>query len=206
MARESSTNDAPDAAAPAKQPSAWGPVIAMLVLMPAITFGMAQFVIIPKIRAAILPPVGATDAGHGAAAAKGAHGGHGKETAAKSGGHGHGHGKETKSGHGKHGGGEASPAYDFDSVVVNLSGTMGTRYLKTSFTVLSGNANLKTIIEENKKQLLDVAITVLSARSLADLEQPGAKNTVRSELAAQFNQALNSDLIEQIYFSEFVVQ
>ena len=83
---------------------------------------------------------------------------------------------------------------------------MGTRYLKTSFTTLSENPDLKKLIDENKKQLLDVALTVLGTRSMADLEQPGAKNVVRNDLMANFNQALKSDLVSQIYFSEFVVQ
>ena len=34
----------------------------------------------------------------------------------------------------------------------------------------------------------------------------GSKNVVRNDLMANFNQALKSDLISQIYFSEFVVQ
>ncbi len=172
------------AAVPAKSPSPWGPVIAMIVLMPAITYGMAEFLILPKIRGVALEKEV-----HGAAAKK------------EGGGHG-----EAKGAHGK--GAEESTrfTYDFDNIVVNLSGAMGTRYLKTSFTAYSENAELKKIIEENKKQLLDVAITVLGSRTLADLEQPGAKNVVRSDLTANFNQAMKSDLIGQIYFSEFVVQ
>ncbi len=182
---ESETQEAA-AAAPAKAPSAWGPIIAMLVLMPAITYGMAEFLILPKIRGVALEKQA-----HGAAAKK------------ETGGHG-----EAKGGHGKGGGADESGrfTYDFDNVVVNLSGAMGTRYLKTSFTAYSENAELKKIIDENKKQLLDVAITVLGSRTLADLEQPGAKNVVRSDLMANFNQAVKSDLIGQIYFSEFVVQ
>ena len=127
-----------------------------------------------------------------------------------------GHGEAAKGGHGKeeHGKGEGAEgggaggafSYDFENVVVNLSGAMGTRYLKTSFTTLSDNPDLKKLIDENKKQLLDVALSVLSTRTMADLEQPGSKNVVRNDLMANFNQALKSDLVSQIYFSEFVVQ
>jgi flagellar FliL protein len=41
---------------------------------------------------------------------------------------------------------------------------------------------------------------------MADLETPGSKNLVRNDLMTNFNQALNSEIVEQIYFSEFVVQ
>ena len=186
--------------APAKAPSPWIPLIAVCVLMPAISFATTQFLLLPKIRGAVLEqkaivhaakPEGKGEAkkGHGEAAK----GGHGKEE----------HGK----GEGAEGGGAGGAfSYDFENVVVNLSGAMGTRYLKTSFTTLSDNPDLKKLIDENKKQLLDVALSVLSTRTMADLEQPGSKNVVRNDLMANFNQALKSDLVSQIYFSEFVVQ
>lgn len=188
------------AAAPAKAPSPWIPIIAVCVLMPAISFATTQYLLLPKIRGAVLEqkaivhaakPEGKGQAkkGHGEAAK----GGHGKEE------HGKGEGAE-----GSGAGGAFS--YDFENIVVNLSGAMGTRYLKTSFTTLSDNPELKTLIDENKKQLLDVALSVLSTRTMADLEQPGSKNVVRNDLMANFNQALKSDLVSQIYFSEFVVQ
>ena len=192
--------DAPGAAAPAKAPSPWIPIIAVCVLMPAISFATTQYLLLPKIRGAVLEqkaivhaakPEGKGQAkkGHGEAAK----GGHGKEE----------HGK----GEGAEGGGAGGAfSYDFENIVVNLSGAMGTRYLKTSFTTLSDNPDLKTLIDENKKQLLDVALSVLSTRTMADLEQPGSKNVVRNDLMANFNQALKSDLVSQIYFSEFVVQ
>jgi flagellar protein FliL len=190
MAKSDPESELQEGAAPppAKTPSPWVPVIAMVVLMPAITYGMTQFLILPKIRGAV-----GEQKAHAAAA------GHGKGEAKGKGEHGKGE-------HGKGADTNGQFTYDFDNVVVNLSGAMGTRYLKTSFTTYSENADLKKVIDENKKQLLDVAITVLGSRTLADLEQPGAKNVVRSDLMANFNQAVKSDLINQIYFSEFVVQ
>ncbi len=200
-----------EAAAP-KAPNPLIPVIAVVVLMPAITFAMINFLLLPKIKGIVLEKKATEHAEEGAKAAGGhgaakeEKGGHGaakpKEKEAK-GGHGGGHGKEEKGGGGGAGG---AFSYDFENVVVNLAGTMGTRYLKTSFTALSDNPEVKTIIEENKKQLLDVTLNVLSTRTLADLEQPGAKNVVRNDLMANLNQALKSDLISQIYFTDFVVQ
>ena len=186
------------AAAPAKEPSPVVPIIAVCVLMPAISFATTQYLLLPKIRGAVLEQKTIVHAAKEES---------GKGEAKK------GHGEAAKGGHGKeeHGKGEVATsggafAYDFENIIVNLSGAMGTRYLKTSFTTLSENPDLKKLIEENKKQLLDVALTVLGTRSMADLEQPGAKNVVRNDLMANFNQALKSDLVSQIYFSEFVVQ
>jgi flagellar FliL protein len=203
MAKEAPSAEKPaeGEAAPAKASNPLIPVLAVVVLMPAITFAMINFLLLPKIRGIVLEKKATEHAEEGVKAAV-AHGA--KE---EKGGHG---AKEAKGGHGKEakGGGGAGGAfsYDFENVVVNLAGTMGTRYLKTSFTALSDDANIKAIIDENKKQLLDVTLSVLSTRTLADLEQPGAKNVVRNDLMANLNQALKSDVISQIYFSDFVVQ
>lgn len=204
--------DAKDGAPKApKAPSVWAPVIAMLVLMPGITYAVAQFVILPKVRAVVqeykTEDAAAGKDGHGGGESKD---GHGKAEA--KGGHGKaepkgGHGKtEAKGGHGKGSETAGQNTYDFENVVVNLSGTLGTRYLKASFTIYSDNASLKEVVEKNKKQLLDVASTVLGSRTLADLEQPGAKNVVRNDLLANINQTVKSDLVTQIFFSEFVIQ
>ena len=167
-------------AAPAKGASPWPALIAAIILMPAISYATAEFLLLPKLRGLISQ---STVEGH-ADKSETAHGTHGK-------------GKE---------GGKTEVSYDFDNVVVNLSGSMGTRFLKASFTTLGSNPELPKIMAERKKQLLDVAINVLSSRSMADLEAPGAKNVVRNELLANFNQALKSDLVEQIYFTDFVIQ
>ena len=177
-------NDPSTSGAP-KTPSVWAPVIAIILLVPAITYGMAEFLIIPKLRSAVLQPKTAAEQSKKDASAKGEHG------------------------KGEHGKGEEAGdrfTYDFESVVVNLSGALGTRYLKTTFTLHSENADLKKIVDQNKKQLVDVAITILGSRTLAELDQPGSKNVVRSDLIANFNQAMKSNLVEQIYFSEFVIQ
>jgi flagellar basal body-associated protein FliL len=89
---------------------------------------------------------------------------------------------------------------------VSLSGAKGTRYLKTSFSVYSSNPDAKKIIEDHRNELQDVALGVLSAKTIADLEGAGAQNTVRNELIENFNQVLKSNLIERVFFSEFVTE
>ena len=186
---EQSPADGTAAAAPAKAPSPWMPIIAVLVLMPAISFAATQFLILPRLKSVLAEQKPAGAGGKEASS----HGG--KEA----GGHG---GKESKGGEHETG----KFACDFENIIVNLSGSLGTKYLKTSFTLNSSNANLKKIIEENKKQLQDVAINILSSRTLADLEAPGSKNVIRNDLMAHFNEALHSDLIDQIFITEFVIQ
>ena len=104
-------------------------------------------------------------------------------------------------------GAEASEAsFEFKDVIVNLSGALGTRYLKTSFTVSGSDARLPDIVKNDHQKLLDITINVLSARTLNDLDSPTAKNAIREELIAKYNHALGVEMVEELYFSEFVIQ
>lgn len=88
---------------------------------------------------------------------------------------------------------------------MNLAGTMGTRYLKTSFMV-TGAEDIIARFDAEKPQLGDVTLGVLSSMTLADLEESGAKNLLRERLLSAYNQALGSKVAENLFFSEFVIQ
>lgn len=186
---------APAAAAPAAAggggAKAWIPAIAALLLAPAATWGVVEFVLVPRLQKKLAAPAAEADAHAEAAPAP----------AAAHGGGGHGGGKGDK---GKESAGGAG--YEFQNVVVNLAGTMGTRYLKTSFLVTGADANIKGIFEGSKPKLTDVTLNVLSSLTLADLEEPGAKNVLREKLVTAYNQALGRKVAEQVYFSDFVIQ
>jgi flagellar protein FliL len=184
------------AAKPAGKPiAALLPVIAVIVLAPVLSFAVGQFVLIPQLKKQIAAMPAGAEGEHGAEAEAHA------EPAAESGGHGGGHGKK----------GDAAPAgpgntYEMENIVVNLAGTMGTRYLKTTFMVTGTDKNLRSTFETKKPMLVDITLNVLSSLSLADLEEAGAKNIIREKLILAYNQALGRKVAEQIYFADFVVQ
>ncbi len=116
-----------EGAAPAKKGGglkALLPVIAAIIIAPGATFAVAQFVLLPKLKAELAAGLEAGPEAHAAPAKKKAEG-----EKKEKGGHG---GKEGE-------GGSTADTYEFANVVVNLSGTMGTRYLKTSFVVTGTN-------------------------------------------------------------------
>ena len=43
-------------------------------------------------------------------------------------------------------------------------------------------------------------------KRLADLEKPGARNLIRSELINGFNNILGDSMVQDIYFTEFAIQ
>jgi flagellar FliL protein len=170
-------------AAPAAAPSGKLGLIAAVaavVLAPALSWGITQYVLLPKLEKKLGAAAPAAPAGDALAA----------EAPAPA------------EGKGK----AAPPTYEFTNVVVNLAGTMGTRYLKTSFIVTGPEAGLAAAFEANKARLTDVTLNVLSALTLADLEEPGSKNVLREKLVGAYNQALGRKVADQVYFSDFVVQ
>ncbi len=194
--------DAP--AAPAPAPRAGGGLKAMLpallsiVLAPAATFAVAHFLVLPRFESGLKSALAEPGAEPVAAAEA--------KPASKSGG-------KSAPAHGKAGGkdGKAEAAgegnsYRFDNVVVNLSGTMGTRYLKVAFLVTGERADVASRFEAARPQLGDVTLAVLSSLTLSDLEEAGSKNLIRERLLAAYNQALGARVVDNLYFSDFVVQ
>lgn len=159
--------------------AAWLPVLAALVLSPAVTWATVEFLLLPRLRDRIAVVAGGPDAAKVAAGAA----------------------------DGRDDGAGAPGSFEFQNMVVNLAGTMGTRYLKTSFLVTAArDADIKTAFEAAKPRLTDVTLNVLSSLTLADLEEPGAKNVIREKLVDAYNQALGRKVAEQVYFSDFVIQ
>ncbi len=95
---------------------------------------------------------------------------------------------------------------DFPTVVSSLTGSLGTKYVKCTFSVVSDDAHIREVVDENKSKLRDTVITVLRARSLADMEALNAKTVLCSEIAANFNKALNSNTVKQIFLTELLIQ
>ena len=95
----------------------------------------------------------------------------------------------------------------FNKLLVNIAGTMGARYLLVSVTIVgTGGEAFKTKITENDAQLRDMAMGSLANKTLADLEKPGARNLIPTELINGFNNVLGDNSVQEIYITEFGIQ
>ncbi|HWH72500.1 MAG TPA: flagellar basal body-associated FliL family protein [Candidatus Sulfotelmatobacter sp.] len=172
---------AANAAAPAGSAGggfkAWLPLLGSFLLMPLLAYVMTQFVLLPRLQKGL----GITAAAVTAA----------PEGKAKS-------GKEAA---------EANrESVTMTKLLVNVAGTMGARYLLVSLTVVGSDPDFKAKIQAHDPQLRDLACGVLGTKTLADLEKPGARNAIRSELMSGFNNILGGALIQEIYLPEFAIQ
>jgi flagellar FliL protein len=166
---------------------AWLPLILSFVFMPILAAGTTKFLILPKV-------VHARGSTPGEAADAKGDEEHGSKESGKP--------KDGKS----HGGGSKKQSVQISKVIVNVAGSMGSRYLMTSFTLAGNHKDFRNVIEENKDQLLDLASTAMASKTISELEKPGARNQLRAELISIFNNALGGNLVQEIYFTEFAVQ
>jgi flagellar FliL protein len=208
----------PEKAAPASEGGgggggikAWLPLIANVVLMPVLAYLMATKFLAPKNQAEPEPPKAAEKAGekaaeHGEKAAKSEksaeHGEKAAEHEEKAGSK-----KEAESGKSEKGhGGNEKTSVTLSKLLVNVSGTLGTRYIQASLTLVSRNPELKTLAEKNDAQLRDSTSSAISSKTITDLEKPGARNLIRAELINVCNNVLGSGVVSEIYLTEFVIQ
>lgn len=173
-AEEAAEKTAPPPAPKSGGFGAWLPLIITMLLMPALAFGVAQYVILPQLQK-----------GLGI-----------KGTASTSG------STEAKK--------ESSDAKEEDvlmsKMLVNVSGTMGARYLLVSVSVAGTGSDFKQKMQDHDAQLRDMACSSLATKTLADLEKPGARNLIRTELITGFNNILGDSMVKDIYFTEFAIQ
>jgi flagellar FliL protein len=182
----------------------WLPLLVTIVLMPVLAFITTNFLVLPKIVHARTIDAEDPSHAHGGQAARNEGGGRAEKK--EEGGHGE-KKEEGKNGKGAHGTtAKKRQNYQISKVIVNVAGSMGSRYLMTSFTLVGNNADFKDVLEENKDQLLDLANTSLASKSISDLEKPGARNQIRTELISIFNNALGGNYVQEIFFTEFAIQ
>ena len=156
----------------------WLPLITNILLMPVVAYAVTKFVLLPKLHVqARTTTETAEPHADSRGAEKAGPAGKVKYTVPLSG-----------------------------KVLVNLAGTMGSRYLLANLTLVSTNPELEEAVKKGDAELRDAAASALSSKTIADLEKPGARNVIRSELMTVFNNVLGSGMVTEIYLTEFAIQ
>ncbi len=94
----------------------------------------------------------------------------------------------------------------FGDLIVNINGTGGARFLRVAFSLESTNPEIEDEVEAHKAKMQDLATTVLRHLTMADLERPNITDTVRNQLIQGFDQVLQPPMVDEIYFTQFVIQ
>jgi flagellar FliL protein len=170
---------------------AWVPAIIMATTMPLLAYGMTTYVLLPKLQHSLA----------GAPAEAGA-----KAAATSAAAHSAPNTSGGDSGPREAEAGKVKFYATMNKVLVNVAGTLGTRFLVVNMTLVSRRQNFEQEFRDNEAELRHIAIGSLSSKTINDLERPGAKNLIRSELTSLFNSVLGNGAVQELFFTEFAIQ
>jgi flagellar FliL protein len=101
-----------------------------------------------------------------------------------------------------------SIVYPLKSFIVNLADKkgVGKRYLKITMEVEVAGEEQKALVNHKVPQLRDTILLMLSSRTIEEITSMEAKLELKQILLARMNRAVGKDVIQRLYFTEFVVQ
>ena len=107
---------------------------------------------------------------------------------------------------------DTKKVFKVEDLIVNLAGDRARRLLKLTIRLEISSEKLMEALEDAdndyyKVKLRDKLITLLSAKTLDDIEQPDSKTRIRREIRDELNLLFNtSNGIQHVYFTDFMVQ
>ena len=102
--------------------------------------------------------------------------------------------------------------YELNSLITNLGGPIKSRYINLELKLEGQAGDFEKILEMNEHRIRDKALSIMGGYTYEDAQLDGFQERVRVDLSKAFSSELRkyrdggSDLIRQIYFTQFVVQ
>jgi flagellar protein FliL len=96
--------------------------------------------------------------------------------------------------------------YPLEPFTVNLSSSSGEHYVKLALSLELSNPNLALELHDKKAVLRDRIIRLLSSKTYESLSTIQGKNKLSREITDLLNTMLNDGTIEDVFFTEFVMQ
>ncbi len=101
---------------------------------------------------------------------------------------------------------EVGPMFPLDAFTVNLLSESGRRYLKVEMNIELDGEELGVELESKTAVVRDVIIRLLSSKSLEEISTAKGKDKLKEQIVDQLNMRLKDGHINNVYFTEFVIQ
>jgi len=101
---------------------------------------------------------------------------------------------------------QVGPMFGLDKFIVNLASDGGSRYLRTSINLELSSEEFQAEVEKKKPLIRDIIIKVLSAKSYEEISTIRGKENLKDELVSELNKIFTDGNIQNIFFTEFVIQ
>ena len=96
--------------------------------------------------------------------------------------------------------------YPLDQFIVNLFSEDGSRYLKTTMNLEMSVPELATELDAKKPLIRDIIIKALSAKSYEEISTIAGKENLKDEIVSDINKVLKDGKINNLFFTDFVIQ
>jgi flagellar FliL protein len=101
---------------------------------------------------------------------------------------------------------EIGPMFPLDTFTVNLLSESGRRYLKVEMNLELSGEELGVELDSKTAVIRDIIIRLLSSKSLEEISTAKGKEKLKEQIVDQLNMRLRDGRINNVYFTEFVVQ
>jgi flagellar FliL protein len=203
MAENETEEKAPEAAKPAKAPGLMAsliPALAVGLVLGGVGFALAYFVLPSRLQAATTPAVASTTPAGGTNAvatpanpADPAAPVTGNEKTSRSDAEVAATGNKTVT------------KFTIEELTVNIADTRGNRFVRAGVYFEASPPVLEEL-EANRARMVDTLGQVLSTKTLEDLTSPNIRGNLRQELLGIINPTLKEGRVDNIYFTDLLVQ
>jgi len=98
------------------------------------------------------------------------------------------------------------PIMPLDPFIVNLSGDGGRNYLKLEITLEFDKEGVQVEVENKMPMIKDSILLLLATKSFESIQPAEGKLMLKNEIITRLNRFLSTGVIQNLYFTNFVVQ
>lgn len=96
--------------------------------------------------------------------------------------------------------------FPLDTFIVNLADDKNKRYLKVTMQIELKEGEPLELLEKRLVQVRDIILMILPTKRFQEIRSADGKTLLRQEIMARLNDLIKKEAINNIYFTEFVVQ
>ncbi len=98
------------------------------------------------------------------------------------------------------------PMYPMSQFVVNLLSDSGGKYLKVALDIELSTEELASEMDKKKSLIRDIVIRSLSSKTFEEISTMKGKDRLKDEIVKNINEVLADGQVNNIFFTDFVVQ
>lgn len=98
------------------------------------------------------------------------------------------------------------PIMPLDPFIINLSGDGGRNYLKLEITLEFDKEVVQVEVKDKMPMIKDSILLLLATKSFESIQTAEGKLMLKNEIITRLNRFLSTGVIQNLYFTNFVVQ